>query len=408
MLPGRWLVSIILLGALGILSWYAVLVTRADAFFRNNDLASLQNAVRLAPSNAAYHAILAEHLEAAGANPDAELGIASHLSPHESRYWIRRGFRAEVEQRYDDSERYLLEGYRVDRGFAPRWALMNYYFRRQMYPKFWQYTREALEMSSGNLDPIFRLCLIVSDDSSVTRKALPPKREILFSFLQYLIQHEPTDSATSIASELAPGAQEEEVPELLVFCDRQMGHDIKSAMRVWNALCHRQLLPFAELSPERGEVVTNGDFSILPLQKGFDWKYTTAEGVTVGPGEMAPGLSITFNGRETDSSELMAQPIPLSAGKQYVLHYEYRLIGNQPDSGVQWVVRGAGPNDAAGKEPLATSAVFSATNWSNERLTFTAGDRDAARLILLYKRAPGTIRWKGSVEIRHVRAEIMP
>jgi tetratricopeptide (TPR) repeat protein len=179
-----------------ILIWYSVVQARADIAFRKNDIAEAQEAVRLAPGNASYHALLAELLEASGANPDSELKVATDLSPSESRYWIRRAFRAEVEQQYDDSERFLKDAYRVDRGFDPRWALMNYYFRRGRFSEFWKSGAEAFAMSYGDPTPIFRLCLAANNDPIYTRQILPERREILVSFFGYLISHEEIGAAS--------------------------------------------------------------------------------------------------------------------------------------------------------------------------------------------------------------------
>ena len=174
---------------------------RADVSFRDNTLGGVcKQPSDWCQQNAAYHALLAEHLEATGADPDEELAIATNLSPSESRYWIRRGFRAELEQKYDQAESYLIEAYKVDHGFDPRWALMNFYFRRGKFTEFWKYTRDALDISYGSLDPVFRLCLAADDNPLVTRNALPPRRDILFGFFTYLIEHEQVESAASIAA----------------------------------------------------------------------------------------------------------------------------------------------------------------------------------------------------------------
>src|SRR6185437_11868263 len=182
MINFRPIVPIITLFGVGVLGWYSIRFALADAAYRENTLATLTTAISLAPSNASYHELLAEHLEAAGQNPDSELRIATELSPRESRYWIRRAFRAELEQKYQESEGYLLKAHAVDRGFDPRWALMNFYFRRGDFPRFWKYTREALDMSYGDRGAIFRMGLAANDDPAAIREMLPAKREVLFSF----------------------------------------------------------------------------------------------------------------------------------------------------------------------------------------------------------------------------------
>ena len=385
---------------------YSALLAIADMAFRENNFIAIRTAIKIAPSNAEYHALLAEHLEAAGLNPDNELEIATNLSPHESRYWIRRAFRAEVERKYRESQNFLLEAYRVDRSFDPRWALMNYYFRRGNLAEFWKAARQALDMSYGTLDPIFRLCLAADDDPSVTRRILPPRREILSAFFIYLLQHEPVDQAAAMAGELAPGAQPDEVPWLIGYCDKQMGHNNRSSLLVWNSLCRRGLLSFGELAPERGQIVTNGDFSAVPLHQGFDWKYGTAPGIAVSPMDEVRGLSVVIGGNQPDTASIINQQVPLVAGKQYVINCEYRLIGSQPDSGLQLIVAHADALQSAAGDPIATSPVFTATDWTNLKLVFSAGAHDGATLILQYRRAPGTVRWKGTLQIRHVTSAL--
>ena len=405
MLTAKRLVSILTLVSLAALAWYAALLARADvAFgaFGENTLIGVSSAVRLAPGNAAYHALLAEFIEASGGNPDHELEMATDLSPHESKYWIRRAFRAEVEQQYGPSEHFLQEALKVDHGFDPRWALMNYYFRRGDSASFWKYTREALEMSYGNLDPIFRLCLAVSDDPSVTRRVLPPHPQIRLGFLTYLIANGYVGSAAGIADEVASEVRADDSSALLDYCDRQIGHDNESAVRVWNALCRRRIVPFTELSPQRGHIVTNGDFAVASFQRVFDWKYGTNEAIAIRPAEDGRAVAINIRGDQPDSIVLMQQEIPLSPGREYAVQYEYRLVGPPGDSGVHWVIRRQGQNEVGGSGSMAISPVLLGSDWNGGKMLFSAGQLDVATLALEYRRTPGTIRWKGAVQIRHV------
>jgi hypothetical protein len=386
--------------------WYSVQLSRADIAFGRNNLESLRTAVSLAPGNATYRELLAEHMEAAGMNADSELQAATALSPHDSRFWIRRGFRAEVEEKYAEAERYLIQAHRVDRGFDPRWALMSFYFRRGNIPEFWKYTKEALAMSYGNLDPIFRLCGAVSEDPAATRKVLPEKRETLVAFFDYLTQNQSVQSASGVAAELSFDPRPEEVARLVAYTGRQFGHDNAAGLAVWNSLCRKRLLKFGELAPELGHIITNGDFSLEPLQQGFDWKYAVASGVAVGPIDAGQGLAIDLDGKQPETTDLIAQPIPLAPGKDYIIHYEYRLVGSQPDSGVQWVVRASQADKSSDAEFLAKSPVFSSTEWNKGQTMFSAGRQTAAMLALQYKRELGTVRWKGTAQIRHVTSEL--
>jgi len=386
------------------LGWYSIRFALADAAYRENTLATLTTAISLAPSNASYHELLAEHLEAAGQNPDSELRIATELSPRESRYWIRRAFRAELEQKYQESEGYLLKAHAVDRGFDPRWALMNFYFRRGDFPRFWKYTREALDMSYGDRGAIFRMGLAANDDPAAIREMLPAKREVLFSFFTYLMQNGRQDYAARVAEELALKPREEEVPALVGYCSRRLTEDPISVLRVWNGLCAARFLPFGALSPEQGKLITNGDFAVQPSSDGFDWKYSANPSVSITPSDTGQGLSIDLNAGQADTVALIEQEIPLKPGRQYTIHSTYRLIGPADDSGLHWAIFPASGGSGASTE-LAISPVLKGQDWQNAKIAFSS-DRDTARLVLLYRRTLATVRWKGTVQIRNVTSEL--
>lgn len=403
MFPIRRIVIILTLCGAALAIYSSALLVRADSLRRENTLESLRKAVQLAPGNAEYHALLAEHLEAAGQNPDSELQLATELSPRESRYWIRRGFRAEVEQKYADSERYLLEARRVDKGFDPRWALLNYYFRRDRASEFWKATTDALEMSYGDLSPIFRLCLLVNDDPKVTKAALPPGRRQLYGFFAYLNSIGRLDDAAPLAPELAANATTEETPVFLDYCERQIGHSAGSALAVWNSLCDRHLLPFTSLSPSDGRIVTNGDFAISSHQ-GFDWRFGSVGGVRVNPD--SGGETITFDGNQPDQAILLEQKIPVTAGQSYSIEYEYRLHNAPQDSGLRWIVQKGAANITPPQEPIAASAALQGNDWQTGRFIFTAEEDGIDRLSLEYRRTLGTIRWQGSLQLRRVASAL--
>lgn len=404
MINFRRIVPILTLFSLAVLGWYSILFSRADAAFRDNTLASLRTAVELAPSSAAYHELLAEHLETAGQNPDLELKIATDLSPRESRYWIRRAFRAELEQKYQESEDYLLRARSVDRGFDPRWALMNFYFRRNKLSDFWRYTRESLDMSYGNLSPIFRLCLAANGDPAATQQILPPRRDILFSFFVYLLNQGRLDYAAKVADELSLKPQGDEAPALINYCGKRMTTNPNSALRVWNRLCAARLLPFGELAPEQGRVTTNGDFAIQPARGGFDWKYSADPTISITPSDTGQGLLIDLSASQADNVALIEQEIPLTPGNQYAIRYTYRLAGPADDSGLHWAIFPTN-TDSGSVDELMISPVLVGQDWQNGKLTFLA-ERDAVRLVLVRRRTLGTVRWKGTVQLRNVTSAL--
>lgn len=386
----------------GLTIYYSIVFARADSLFRRNTMASVKSAVLLVPGNADYHALLAEYIEEAGLNPDEELAAATEISPRESRFWIRRAFRAEVEQKFQDSERFLREAVKVDNGFAPRAALMNYYFRRQDIPQFREAARAALRTAYSDRRPIFRLCFAAGDDIAATKALLPPGHRPLVDLLAFLMESGRLAQAPDIASAVASEADADDLNLLLGYVEQQTGKNDASAVAVWNALCARRLVPFSPLSPDQGTIITNGDFEGT-LSRGFDWRFGPAGGVAISH-SFAGGESVELNGNQPEFRILMEQKIPVTGGKSYSISWDYQLDGAAGDSGLRWIVKKGVTDATPEQEPIAVSTTFDGTNSRTGHLTFTADHSGTDRLSLEYRRAPETIRWKGTLQLRHVSA----
>ena len=151
-------------------------MTWAGGLAYTNTPDSVAHAAQVEPGNATYHGLLAEHQEAASKDPKPELTIATHLSPRESRYWARQAFRAEVEGNFDAAVKHLTQAADVDRTFAPRWALANFYLRRGQTEEFWVWIGKSLEMAPPDPEAVFQLAWSVSQDGEKIRGLLPKGR----------------------------------------------------------------------------------------------------------------------------------------------------------------------------------------------------------------------------------------
>src|SRR5712692_9596647 len=129
--------SLLAIAALTLVSYWSLRLAYADWLFRANTPASVARAVELDPGNAQYHAWLAEIHEYEGLNPAAELAIASKLNPSDSAVWIRRGLLSESQRDFATEEKFLLHAARIDKLYAPRWTLANYYVRTGDLERFW-------------------------------------------------------------------------------------------------------------------------------------------------------------------------------------------------------------------------------------------------------------------------------
>jgi hypothetical protein len=395
--------------------WLTVRLALADAAFRRDTPESIAEAARLESGNASYHDLLAESIEGRGGNPDAERELAVRLSPLEASHWIGLGTRAEIERDYPRAEKYLREAARVDVGFEPRWALMNFYFRRGNLPEFSVWTRRGLEIGYGDLTPVFRLCWLATSDPQAIEGMLPDAQSAVgkdakLKYLQFLLDTKRFDAARSVARRIALQADAGNLPVLIKYCDAMVDGDIDAAMEVWNVLCRRKLIPFEALSPADGHAITNGDFRIKPVEHGFDWRISRVDGVFVtmaAASDGAPssgGASIEMSGNEPEQCLLMAQIVPLAPGHRYRLDYEYRGAASEDDTGLGWDLFALDSHAA----DVHSGDLKMTGDWVTGHLSFNPGASHAVRLALRYKRALGTVRYEGTVALRKVAIETVP
>ena len=86
-----------LAGAFLLAAWSSGIAAVAELEKAKNTPDSLRKAVELAPDNAVFRNLLAEHIEGSGRDPKPQLIEAMRLSPLESQYMVRRAFRSEIE-----------------------------------------------------------------------------------------------------------------------------------------------------------------------------------------------------------------------------------------------------------------------------------------------------------------------
>jgi hypothetical protein len=231
---------------------------------------------------------------------------------------------------------------------------------------------------------------------------LPPGHRPLAELLAFLAETGRWTQAAEIAPAVASEADPEDLNLLLGYVEQQTGKNDSSAVAVWNALCTRRLISFAPLVPDKGTIVTDGDFE-GDLHRGFDWKMGTANGVAISH-SYTGGESVELNGKQPELMALMEQKIPVTAGKSYSISWQYQLDGAPGDSGLRWIIEKGAADPPSGQQPIAVSSTFDGTGSRTGKFAFTADHNGIDRLRLEYRRAPETIRWKGTLQLRQVSA----
>ncbi len=362
----------------------------------------LEHAAALAPGNARYFYRIA--LDAPEGDTRA-LAAALKLNPRYSAAWMELGLRSEFAHDYPRAEHAMLEAARVDRTFLPRWTLANYYFRRDDRENFWYWSREAAQISYDDLRALFRLCWNASNDGEeILRHVIPARRDIWRQYLGFLLRHERTDAAATIAGKLLEDPVREDVAPLMAGFDRFAMKNDRLAVAIWNRLASRKLIPNRPLAPEQGVSLSNGDFSLAPTLRGFDWRTNEMPGVSVSLAS-PPALVVNFSGKQPQNCETAFQWMPLLPARRYELKFAYRTRDVVRGSGLAWTV-----TDVAAGAPWSVHPIDSpAEDWKEDGFAFTTpGSAGIGQLQLNYRRSLGTTRIEGMLSIRNVRLELLP
>jgi hypothetical protein len=353
-------------------------------------------AVKLDPWNADYRAHFADDLERQHENPTEALLRATELDPLNSANWIRRGIRAEMQGRTDAAEHLYREAARVDAHFAPRITLMNFYFRQGEVSKFWKWARLAFERSYGNPTGAFELCWRVQPDAgAIIERAIPRDPALLQQFLQFVSARTGDVAAAPVADELLKTGGTDAAHALMEYCDRLvLAGQFDRALEIRLGLFRRGVL--TDGAARGNNLLTNAAFE-APFQRlGFNWKWAEDPEIHLVAGQPHRGFfSVSFSGRQAASCEALSQIVPVQPGGRYRMTLEYRTTP-AATTGVYWNVG----NAAAPGETLVAESLDPSDKWKRLVSVFESGGSRFLRVSLQYRRAPGTVRYEGDLQMR--------
>ena len=368
--------------ALAIASWRSIRLARADTAFRERTPQDVARAIDLEPQNGEYLATLALQAEYAGQDSTPLWEEAARLNPRSSAPRIRLGLAAELRGDTSQAERWLQEAFAVDRQVETRWTLANFYFRQGETEKFWTWMRSALEMSYGDRVAAFDLCWqSTGDDQEILDRAIPDRREVLASYLAYILNHHKQAAIANAALRLAKMRKPDDLPLLYTAADNILyAGQAGEAAGLWQALGY-----------PRPAGITHPNFEEPRTGHGFDWTFPETPGVTH---QSLEGHRIRLSGRQPESCELLRQVLGgLRPGASYTLRWEARTQGIASPTGIEWSILGS------------TGAVAATEDWSKGAMTFKAF-ADHATLELVYGRPEGQVRAEGQLDLRQVTTSL--
>lgn len=328
----------------------ALLLGYADLEFRRGDSVGLQRALRIAPLDAGYLA----RWSLLTADPEASsqaLKKAVDSNPWYAWAWIQLGLAAEGAGENSLAERDLLRAAAVDHGFAPCWALCNYYLRSGEFRSFWKWTRAALSIEDAESLPVLRLAWRVAPDvRSVLDQAVPHSDFARRRFLAFVIGEHPLGTDFSALSGLFSAATPDDVPALDSWARTLVNAgEVGHAVELWNSMCARRLLPFKGIPDETDNLLTNAAFTTAPSGRVFDWHFMRAEGIDAE--SHAPGaFALTLSGNQPEHWRILTQQVPVQAGRRYALNFQTHLSSGRAAAGLGWKILEGTPPERSTEE----------------------------------------------------------
>jgi len=402
---GRTFVALARLAALAGLAaagTWSFRVAAADQKARLVTVQGLEQAIAWSPRQSLNYVRLSALLSDADPKRAAELlQSAVVLNYLDSRSWIDLALRRELSGNLLSAERDLLRAAEVDRQYLPRWSLANYYFRHSDNARFWPWAQRAATMVYDDPRPLFRLCDEVDGNQNLIERLALRNPDLRTGYLNYVLAKNRSELIPAVAHRILTDGRESDVPALLAACDRLLELPmVDQALQLWNGLAKARLISYSPLSLADGGAITNGDFASELTSHGFDWHAPDVGGVSVVREDSAGGIRLIFTGSQPEACSPLSQFIAVQGNTHYELEYRYNTSGIANGAGLTWNVDYADVKGAP-----TTLAAIPSNEMGNPRV-FSFGTPAGChlmRLMLAYRRAPGTTRIEGRMVLRQVR-----
>ncbi len=382
---------------------YLLLATRefaASHFAFRTDLPSLERAVRFAPGNAEYRHRLGRYFAFVAANPQTALDnyqAATHLNPHQARYWFDLAAAYQVAGN-PDGQREALEHALQAEPTAPdvAWEAGNFFLIEGDTERALREFRVVIENDSSLAPIALQTCWRVRPDvDALLRDVVPHRTDTLIAFLSLLQGKQETESAIKVWNQLVQVHQKFETRYLFDYLRYLVqARRPEAAAAAWEQASSVLGLPAYLQTPDN--LIVNGDFSLDVLNGGFDWTYQTQPGVRLqlDPSDFRQGqrsLSITFEGPGISDAGIR-QWIPVRGATAYDFTAYYKSSAFEGAGGPQIVLR-----DLYTGEPVFTSDPLNdADFWKAVHSRFTT-PASTALLVLKIERIPPGSPMRGKI-----------
>ena len=368
----------------------------------------LEQAIRLAPDNAAFPHLLGLQLSVFDIDHDralANLRKAVALNPYSGRYWL------DLASAYQEGGNLQQENQAVQSALAaepgnPEIAAeaAQYYLAEGDADHALPLVRQALNQNPQVAPTLLLTCWRATHDASLLlAKAVPPRPDLQVAFLRVLTEQNQKAAANDAWQQIVT-ARHSFPPELSLFYFDYLikENDVTGFDRAWHELA--SLAPSLRPYIPTSNLIVNSSFEQPVLNYGFDWRHQPADHIAVGIDATvahsgARSLSLSYDGNPAYDAG-WTQFVPVHPNAAYEFSAWIKSDNVTSSSGPRLAIVDA----YSGANLLLTDDVLDTHPWHEigGRLQVPTGTELVAVKII---RAPANTRIRGRVWIDDLRLE---
>ncbi|HLW85849.1 MAG TPA: carbohydrate binding domain-containing protein [Candidatus Sulfotelmatobacter sp.] len=321
----KWLVAA---AAVGFAALYLTLAGREclAAYFGDRvDLASLQKAARLDPSNADYRNRLGRYYELIAHDPSAAIEpyrAAVQLNPHSARFWFDLASAYQVLGDISSQTAALERAIEADPTTPDvAWEAANLYLVRGENEKALREFRVVLSTDPSLVSAAIQFCWRIEPDvDALLRDVVPAHLDADIAFLSLLMSKGETSGTAKVWDVMLQAHEPFELRYVLEYFHYLIQNKaVDQALLVWQQGAGR--LGLSAYLPSSHNLVVNANFSLDVLNGGLDWQYQKQQSVdlTLDPSDFHSGrrsLLVTFDGPRVNDAGIF-QYIPVQPNTTY-------------------------------------------------------------------------------------------
>lgn len=360
----------------------------ASIFADRADLASLQAAVRLDPSNAEYHDRLGRYFAMVARDPESGIErfrAAVRINPHSARYWFDLASAYQVLGDIPNQSWALEHATEADPATPDvAWEAANFYLVQGDEQKALREFRVVLEDDPSLAAFAIRYCWRIEPDADeLLRNVVPAKPAALLAFLDFLMEKEQIEASKKVWRVLVSSREAFALGRVYNYFNFLIDHrEVDEARMVWQQATAR--FGLSSYVPTTNNLIVNGAFGFDVLNGGFDWQYQKLRSVTLAldPSDFHGGhrsLLIAFDGPGVTDAGIR-QYIAVQPNNTYEFSAYYKNGSIEGAGGPHFTIQ-----DAYAQTVLYDSDELKETGfWKSATGEFTTGSE--CRLLLLHIR----------------------